>query len=143
MHFTCSVLRLAVHWRLPFTLENPARSLLWLCPPVRWLLRRTPVQFATVELCAFGTAWRKSTGVLGTWVNLDALYPYRCRCPRRGPCSFSGRPHVPLLTQTPGGTWLTRLAKPYPWKFVRVLAQAFHATELSKIALEFGRHLDM
>lgn len=33
MRFTAAVMRLAILLHIPFTLENPARSRLWLCPP--------------------------------------------------------------------------------------------------------------
>ena len=56
MYFSCTIFRLALHWRIPFTMENPARSRL--CPTVQWLLKRKQVQASVVDFCAFGTAWK-------------------------------------------------------------------------------------
>ena len=66
MFFSCAV--------LPFAMENPARSRIWLlCPSVKWLLKRRNVSFETVHYCAFGTRWKKPTSFLGTHLDLSVL----------------------------------------------------------------------
>ena len=99
MFFSCAVLRLALHWQLPFTMENPARSRIWLCPSVKWLLKRRNVSFETVHYCAFGTRWKKPTSFLGTHLDLSVLSRFQCHSSRRGICQFSHKPHLPLMGQ--------------------------------------------
>jgi len=40
MYFSCRILSMALYLHIAFTLENPARSRLWLCPSVLRLLKR-------------------------------------------------------------------------------------------------------
>ena len=75
--------------------------------------------------------------VLAVWVCLDVLQQYRCIGSKRGIC----QPHVPLSGQTKSGAWRTKIAEPYPWQLTQILATAFSNTELSRIAMEFSRHL--
>lgn len=141
MRFTVRVLLLALQLHVAFTLENPARSRLWLCPPVLHLMRRQHVVTQIIEFCAFGTRWRKSTKFLAVWMQLDLLQQYRCLGSRRGICKFTGVPHVPLCGLHPSGVWMTKYAEPYPWPLVRRLATMFQNTAVSQIAMEFSRRL--
>ena len=143
LHFTCRVLLLAVQYQLPFTLENPKRSRLWITPPVSRLLRKQCVETCNVDFCMFGTAWRKPTKILSVHLALGMLHQYQCYSSKRGVCCKSGKTHIPLAGQTPQGQWLTKLAEPYPWQFAKVLAKTFYNTELAMIAAEFGRHLNL
>ena len=54
LRFSVKMLRKAKDLFIAFTLENPARSRLWICPPMRSFLRLRGVQEAVVEFCAFG-----------------------------------------------------------------------------------------
>ena len=47
LRFSVAVMMLALEFSLPFTLENPQRSRLWICPPMSALLRRKTVQQVT------------------------------------------------------------------------------------------------
>ena len=141
MYFTCRILRLALFWRIPFTLENPERSRLWLCPAVRSLLKRRGTSSVVVHFCAFGTSWKKPTRFFGVHVELEILQHYYCKSSKRGICAYSGRPHVALMGQTKEGVWLTKIAEPYPQRLTQKLAQVFLNTELSWLANDFGKHL--
>ena len=112
MRFTSRVLLLALQLHVPFTLENPSRSRLWLCPPIRYLMRRRNVTVNLVEFCAFGTRWRKSTMFLSMWMCLDVLQQHRCIGSKRGTCRFTGMAHIPLSGQTESGAWRTKIAEP-------------------------------
>ena len=140
MFFSCAVLRLALHWQLPFTMENPSRSRIWLCPSVRWLLKRRNVSSETVHYCAFGTRWKKPTSFLGTFLDLSVLSHYKCHSSRRGICQYSHKPHLPLMGQNEQGVWYTKLAEPYPNQLTKVVAVAFNNSELSQLAMAFQRH---
>ena len=141
MYFSCRILRLAMFWRIPFTLENPERSRLWLCPAVKSLLRRRGTSSVVVHFCAFGTSWKKPTRFFGVNVELDILQQYICKSSKRGLCAYSGKPHVALMGQTATGVWLTKVAEPYPLRLTHKLAQVFQNTELSWLANDFGKHL--
>ena len=52
MRFSVCILYLALALCLPWTMENPATSRLWICPSVLRLLRRKHVQLAIVEYIA-------------------------------------------------------------------------------------------
>ena len=141
MYFSCRILRLAMFWRIPFTLENPERSRLWLCPAVKSLLKRRGTSSVVVHFCAFGTSWKKPTRFFGVNVELDILQQYICKSSKRGLCAYSGKPHVALMGQTATGVWLTKVAEPYPLRLTHKLAQVFQNTELSWLANDFGKHL--
>lgn len=141
MRFTVRVMLLALRMILPFTLENPARSRLWLCPPIRALLRRKHVRVQQVEYCSFGMPWKKSTLFVAVHLVLHTLEPYRCIGAKRGLCKYSGHAHVPLAGQLPDGRWMTHVAEPYPNKLCTVLAGCFRDFYVSRIADNLAQHL--
>ena len=141
MRFTVRVMLLALRMILPFTLENPARSRLWLCPPIRALLRRKHVRVQQVEYCSFGMPWKKSTLFVAVHLVLHTLEPYRCIGAKRGLCKYSGHAHVPLAGQLPDGRWMTHVAEPYPNKLCTVLAGCLRDFYVSRIADNLAQHL--
>ena len=141
MRFTVRVMLLAISLALPFTLENPARSRLWLCPPVLALLRRRSITCQVVEYCMFGMPWKKSTLFVGSHLSLVRLSPFRCVGARRGLCRYSNIAHIPLAGQTPDGRWLTHIAEPYPYQLCRILAGCFRDFQVATIAGNFSKHL--
>ena len=141
MRFTVRVLLLALTLGLAFTLENPALSRLWICPPILALMRRRFVTLQQVEYCMFDTAWKKPTKFLATFLNLDRLQVYRCLGSKRGLCLRTGMPHVPLVGQTADGRWLTSIAEPYPRQLCKMLARCFRDFFVAQIAHNFSRHL--
>ena len=142
MRFSCRVLHLARRLRLPFTLENPQRSRLWICPPFRNLMRCTCVYVMDVTFCSFGTPWKKPTKFLSVCLDLHFLAPYNCKSSRRGECQYTGNRHIPLAGVNTDGIFLTKLAEPYPWRLTRVLAQGFKNTELAAISIQFQKYLN-
>lgn len=141
MRFTARVLRIALELIIPFTLENPARSRLWICPPILAIRRRRHVVHQQVEYCSFGEAWRKSTLFLGIHIDLCPLEPHRCIGSKRGLCKFSGKPHIPLAGRDSSGQWRTKTAEPYPRGLCKVLAVCFGNAEVRRIADSFSRFL--
>ena len=141
MRFSCSLMVLASTLGIAFTMENPARSRIWLCPAVLRMLRRRHICLHFCEFCMFGTRWRKSTAFASVFLNLDCLEQYRCLGAKRGLCKRSGLPHIHLCGQAPSGQWMTHLAEPYPWKLCHVLAGAFADHAAQARAEQFQRRL--
>ena len=140
MRFSAALLILGWRLRVPGTLENPERSRLWLCPPIKAVLRKRDVQFAVTHFCGWGTPYRKATAFLGVHLNLDRLDNVRCRSSKRGICQYTGNHHVQLHGRNAEGQWLTKLAQPYPHRMCNALAKCFLDWELSVIAAQFSRH---
>ena len=114
MRFTVRFMTACIFLRVSCCFENPATSRIWLCPPVRRLLRRRHVCSQRVDYCMFGTLWKKPTLFVGAHLSLDSLQPYVCQGSRRGLCSHSQRVHLPLAGQNSQGQGLTKVSKPYP-----------------------------
>ena len=142
MRFSVFILTLALALQLPFTMENPATSRLWLCPGVLRLLRRPKVQLVVTEFCMYGMPWRKSTKFLGVWISLELLAAYRCIGAKRGLCKHSGKLHIPLTGVDAQGRWLTKLAEPYPRKLCNLLCKCFANQAAEKRAHEFEKRLN-
>lgn len=138
MRFSAMLLRLARFFNFPATLENPARSRLWLCPPIKSLINKKHSQFAITHYCAWGTQWKKATGFLGIHICLDRLDNARCLSSKRGICGHTGKPHVQLHGRDQFGNWLTKQAQPYPPKLCTALAKCFLDVEVSTIAMNFS-----
>eukprot|EP00438_Fugacium_kawagutii_P003851 Skav230672 [mRNA] locus=scaffold2185:329965:335309:- [translate_table: standard] len=141
MRFSTSVLLAAIQLHIPFTLENPRNSRLWLCGSVRNVMRRRATTQVDVTFCAFGTPWKKPTKILGVHVDLGILQPFTCHCSKRGICGHTGKPHIPLMGLHPSGAWMTKIAEPYPLPLCRKLAQVFYNADLAAIAEGFMIHL--
>lgn len=141
MRFSVSVLLLALKLLIPFTLENPARSRMWITPSLRWLMRRKLVSLATFEMCMFGTPWRKSTSMLGVHLNMDLLSSYRCLGAKRGLCKRTGQPHLVLCGLDSTGAWKTKQAQQYPPKMCRCVASLFQNFEAQCRASNFEKRL--
>ena len=106
--FSITVIELCNQLGIPWTLENPFSSRVWLHPDMQWLVGKgaKPVHAC---FCMYGTRWRKATTFLsGHWPGLALHW-----CPFAA-CKRNGRRHVPLAGQDAQGRWLTRLAQPYP-----------------------------
>ena len=64
MRFSVWLLLLGLRFQVRGTMENPARSRLWLCPPVLHLLRQKLVTWVETHYCAWGKPYKKPTGFL-------------------------------------------------------------------------------
>ena len=141
MRFSVRIMLLALMLGLPFTLENPRRSRLWICPPMLALLRRRNVSTVFVDFCMFNKPWKKPTTFAGVHVSFTRLQSYRCIGSKRGICLHSGKPHLPLSGQTSSGEWLTKIAEPYPTGLCNGLAKVFLDAQLQLVAQNFGSHI--
>jgi hypothetical protein len=141
MRFSAALLHLAWELHIPATLENPDRSRLWLCPPIRSLLRRSMVNRFVTHYCSWGMPYKKATGFLAIHLDLSRISAVMCFGSKRGICRFSDKRHIQLFGQNQQGQWLTKLAQPYPWKLCVALAKCFHDFEVQTIAHNFSKHL--
>ncbi|CAE7557304.1 unnamed protein product [Symbiodinium sp. CCMP2592] len=135
MRFSVKVVLLCWRLRLCASLENPLTSRLWLCPPVRHLLRRPHVGRWTTHYCAWGKPFKKPTAFLGVHIGLSVLELHKCRGKRI--CDFTQQPHVPLQGRTAAGQWRTKWAEPYPSRLCNVIAKAFYNAEVAVLARRF------
>jgi hypothetical protein len=78
---------------IPVAIENPSSSLLWFTPLFRCLLAR--FGFRDVDMCSFGSPYRKRTRILFANWKLQGLSHFCCHG-KGGMCSFTGRRHIEL-----------------------------------------------
>ena len=103
---------------IPWIIENPRTSRVWLAPAMKKLMRvrfsssLAPPSFVHLDFCQFGEAWKKGTSLLTLGCNLEAL-GRRC-CMRNKLCSRTNKRHIVLQGCDSSGQWLTRRAQPYP-----------------------------
>lgn len=111
---------------IPWALENPFTSRIWLTPPLQHHMHHG-ASFLRRDFCAFGTAWRKSTGILSK--RLPQLTGLAISCDaKNGRCQFSGKQHIILQGKDATGCWLTRRAQPYPFKLCHQIASLLART---------------
>ena len=103
---------------LPFYLENPLRSKLWITPQIiKWIRHKgtTLVQF---DYCQFNQEWMKPTQILAyNNKNFCASLGRQCKptwVDGKSLCSRTGLPHVALKGKEPSGKYKTATACPYP-----------------------------
>ena len=121
---TYRIISHAIRHRIPFTLENPATSLLWQLPCFVRLLRGPHARATILDQCQYGAACRKRTQIVASTL-LDTSMLCR-RCGQRGLCTRTRRPHV-VLSGKEGGAWMTGSAKVYPAGLCTSIAQTFRA----------------
>eukprot|EP00435_Cladocopium_sp_Y103_P059286 s1864_g21.t1 len=113
--WAAKVIKLCDAHNIPFTVENPENSLLWLTPYFRDLVRK--FCFHVVDACEFGPEHKKSTAFLA---NFEAPR-LRVRC--------SGQHvHKPwTIHQSESGEWQFDTAKEaeYPVKLAKAVAASF------------------
>ena len=99
---------------LPFWVENPAGSFLWLQPAWRRLVEKYELDSMLTDYCRWGTAWRKRTRFLGRFSAAGSRY--LCICNRK---------HVRLVGYSAEHKccW-TKAAEAYPRSLAKYLAAA-------------------
>jgi hypothetical protein len=102
------LMKLGENCKVPFYLENPQSSRLWMHPVIRkWLLNKSShrVEF---DYCQFGTQWEKSTSILSVGnKRLHTDKRMKCKVTWRDKdpiCSKTGKPHETLSGFINGGT---------------------------------------
>ena len=97
---------------VPFMIENPESSRIWLTPALQDLYGRG-ARHQVAHYCQYGTPWKKPTRFLSHGLNIAPDFFKQCNgC--NGRCSASGKQHLPLVGMDDAGTFLTKRAEPYP-----------------------------
>ena len=119
------IIDLAMSCSIPWALENPFSSRLWLTSSIARLVKAGALLHRT-DFCAYGMPWRKSTGVLCWLFPAIHLAFHTCQSSNNR-CAFSGHRHVSLTGKDSQGIWYTRRAQPYPNAMCfSVAKQLFH-----------------
>ena len=125
---------------IPWSIENPARSRLWIAPQMSKLSRMRNVVFSVTHYCMWGASWRKPTGFLTWGLVMESIDSVRCIGAKRGLCVRTGEPHVVLSGKGPDGTFKTLLANPYPKKLCQALARAYMNADVASRASLFEKY---
>ena len=126
LHNVLRLLKAAIDATVPFSLENPRSSRLWLVPELLDLARRANAEWAHVDYCQYQVPWKKSTSfLLFHWLPAQ---PSLLVCTgSQKKCSASGKSHITLKGKDPLGVFWTSRACPYPGALCKVLADLFVA----------------
>ena len=100
MRFSASVAEICLQRHIPFCIENPYTSRIWLTRQFQSLRRSKHVDFCYTDFCGDNQAWRKRTGLLFGFVDLRHCCK-QCHT-YKGICSFSGHKHVQLVGHRQG-----------------------------------------
>ena len=105
---------------IPFIIENPFSSMLWLLPGFRRALARDST--IVINYCSFGCAWKKPTRLLACNLHLGPLGKHVCV--PRGPCLYSGQPHQVLsgYSKEHRRLW-SAVASAYPHKMCQAVVK--------------------
>ena len=64
MRYTLSLIRVMIQHRIPFIIENPQASMLWMLPELKRLIARQDVCIIDAHFCQWGARWKKPTRLL-------------------------------------------------------------------------------
>ena len=113
------IIRQCNKYGVPWTLENPMTSRVWLTRQVQ-LLKRC-AQLWRADFCQYGEPWRKATYFLASQ---HFVLNFRQCKGSHGICSRTGMVHIPLQGTDDHGRFLTKVAEPYPFALAKQLATA-------------------
>ena len=126
MRATLRLIRCFNRYQVPWFLENPHSSMMWKIPALRKLAAAPHIKEVTVDICSYGTRWRKRTHLLFGNAPECCVQHLRGRfCCGRGVCSYTNKRHIELSGPHPTRRvpW-TKVAEPYPLGLCRDLAIA-------------------
>ena len=115
MFFSCEMIRLCLANGVSISLENPHSSRIFKAAKLAALLEHPRAETYVVDLCQFGTEYRKRTRIVGWNCGFArGLSAKRCSTNTRI-CSRTSQPHSIL------GPNHTRAAQEYPWPLAHAL----------------------
>lgn len=120
LYVTLRIVAHCLQLLIPWIIENPWTSRVWLTPLMRSLEEHVAVKHQ-VDYCQYNAPWRKSTALLA--YRMPALNSVLKTCaPTAGRCSLSKRQHIILQGTDSKGTFLTLHAQPYPLSLCQAIA---------------------
>lgn len=115
--FLLRILRRCQQYSIPYVVENPLTSMLWIMPTMLKFLEDFSPNLLQLDYCAFGERWKKPTQLMYNFIDLK---PLQQRCDSKNNiCSFTCQSHFPLRGVNNEGIFWTLIAQPYPWRFCR------------------------
>ena len=117
MYNSVRILRACIQSDVLWSLENPMTSRVWKAKAVKWIAKHGI--FHRADFCQYGCAWRKATYFLCSpqlAVNLK-----QCTGPK-GICSRTHGKHTVLQGVDQHGTFMTKVAEPYPYSLAYHIA---------------------
>ena len=78
-------------------------------------------KFLRLDFCGFGEAWKKPTGLLHGFIDLQQS-AVTCKGSSRI-CGFTGKRHIHLKGYSADGQFMTLVAQPYPSQMVNALGK--------------------
>ena len=115
MYATLRMIREFDRLGLPWMVENPLSSRLWLTPGFKALMKQDNVDFVSLHMCQFGSKWKKPTAILAGNVPSHLLDPICKTCSgSSGICSRTKKAHLQLTGTAPCGKPWTAVAQVYP-----------------------------
>ena len=123
---------------VPFYLENPQRSKLWMHPIVKKWIQHKSSHKVEFDYCQFGTEWKKPTTILSVGnAKSNTNSSIRCKTVWKDNvslCSKTGKPHTTLSGFVNGaqkGQYKTNRACPYPPDFCDHVAELIYYPTLN------------
>ena len=123
------LMKLCVSHNVPFYLENPKSSKLWMHPIIRKWVQHKSAHLIEFDYCQFGTEWKKATTILSVGNrNFHTGKSLRCKVTWRDKtsiCPKTGKPHTTLagfVDNKEKGQYKTNKACPYPEEFCEYVA---------------------
>ena len=115
---TAILARACVKANIPFTIENPHSSRVWLTKEIT-RLEALGATHQVVHYCQYNKPWKKATTFFG-W-NIPRFDFKTCKG-SHGICSATLSKHVILQGRNRDGVFRTLIAQPYPSKLVQHMA---------------------
>jgi len=117
-NLTVRILRACITHDVLWTLENPMTSRVWKTRAAKLLSKHAV--FHRADFCQYNQPWRKATYFLAH--PRLTLSLQQCRG-TKGLCSRTLQPHIVLQGIDANGTFLTKVAEPYPYSLANHIAR--------------------
>ena len=111
---------LCMRRRVPFVIENPLTSRLWLTREIG-AMRKEGCVDCDLDFCQFGTPWRKRTRLISSCSALSSL-SNTCQLKSGRRCK-SGKRHIQLVGRDSNHVFWTARAQAYPKSFCKKAAE--------------------
>ena len=121
------ILKECSKFNIPWTLENPKTSRVWLTRHIRQLKKYA--QFFQADFCQYQGEWRKSTYFL---THISLSFDFKTCTGPKGFCSRTKCRHSILQGTDSSGRFLTKVAEPYPFGLASHIATRVRNFYLSR-----------